>query len=250
MSASAISETTRRLRIFWPAAVPEVLVPSFSMPCRSCFKDCIAGIRPQKMPARKLTASVKLSTQPLRFVDFMLGRSEGTKAAIRRSPAAARKRPSVPPRSERTVLSVRSCPSRRERFAPSAIRRAISFCRAALRASSKFTMLAQATSSTKPTAPKSTNNATRIFAAEASSIGFTSMPQFLCVSGKAWSSWRFSASSSACACAMVTPGFRRATMLNSWWRWLVKSSPYWLTGIQMSVAGAIRNSAGRTPTRM
>jgi hypothetical protein len=53
----------------------------------------------------------------------------------------------------RTMLSMRSCRTTRQRDAPSAMRTAISRERCAERASSRFATFAQAMSSTKPTAP-------------------------------------------------------------------------------------------------
>ena len=67
----------------------------------------------------------------------------------------------MPPASETRMLSVSSCLSRRSRVAPRAVRTAISFERAAARASSRLATLAQAMRSTNPTAPRSTSSAGR-----------------------------------------------------------------------------------------
>jgi hypothetical protein len=60
------------------------------------------------------------------------------------------------------ALSVRSWRTSRSREAPSALRMAISFPRAAARDSSRLATLAQAISRTKPTAPSSTSRAGRM----------------------------------------------------------------------------------------
>ena len=67
--------------------------------------------------------------------------------------------PIAPPTIDSIRLSASSWRSSRLRLAPIAVRMAISFCRAAARASSRLAMLAHAISSTKPTAPSSTSSA-------------------------------------------------------------------------------------------
>ena len=69
--------------------------------------------------------------------------------------------------------SVSICATSRRRPAPSAVRIAISFCRAAVRASSRFDRLAQTISMTTPTAPASTQSARRIRPLTWSASGFT-----------------------------------------------------------------------------
>ena len=70
---------------------------------------------------------------------------------LQQSPQASSS-PSAPPASESSKLSVSSWRSRRIRDAPSALRIATSLCRAMARESSRFATLAQAISSTSPTA--------------------------------------------------------------------------------------------------
>jgi len=67
--------------------------------------------------------------------------------------------PSPPPAAAITTLSVSNCRTRRIRLAPRAVRSAISLRRDAARASSRLATLAQAMSSTTPTAPSNTNSA-------------------------------------------------------------------------------------------
>ena len=77
------------------------------------------------------------------------------------------------PPDESTRPSVSIWPSSRFRPAPSAMRIAISLCRAAVRASSRFDRLAQTISITIPTAPASTQTASRILPLTCSDNGLT-----------------------------------------------------------------------------
>ncbi len=65
----------------------------------------------------------------------------------------ARATPTTHPAMESARLSARNCANKRQREAPSEARTATSFWRVVARASSRFATLAQAISSTKPTAP-------------------------------------------------------------------------------------------------
>ena len=69
--------------------------------------------------------------------------------------------PTMPPIAESTRLSISSCARSLARLAPIAVRTAISFCREAARASSRFATFADAMSSTQPTAANSTTSAVR-----------------------------------------------------------------------------------------
>ena len=86
----------------------------------------------------------------------------GRSQTSRSLPHDAISRPMAPPAIASMALSVSSCRMRRRRPAPSAARIAISDCRDAARASIRFATLAQAISSTRPTAPSSTSSAVRV----------------------------------------------------------------------------------------
>ena len=82
--------------------------------------------------------------------------------ASARVPAMASTNPTIAPLHESTIPSVSICATSRHRPAPSAVRIAISFWRAAVRASSRFDRFAHTISITMPTAPASTQTARRI----------------------------------------------------------------------------------------
>ena len=92
------------------------------------------------------------------------------------TPHTASSSPSAPPASERITHSVSSWRTSRPRPAPSAARTAISDSRAAARASSRLATLAQAMSSTKPTAPSRTSTERRMSPTIASCSGYVVMP--------------------------------------------------------------------------
>jgi hypothetical protein len=90
-----------------------------------------------------------------------------------------------------------------------AVRSAISRCRAAALASSRLATLAQAISSTKPTAPHSTRSAGRRSPTICSEIGVRRTEKPLSVCGKSFARRWQMASSSALAAAMPMPGRSR-----------------------------------------
>ena len=69
-----------------------------------------------------------------------------------------------------------NCRVKRNRVAPSAPRKAISFSRAAVRANIRFATFAHAISSTNPTAPSSTHKGARISPVNISFSGITLTP--------------------------------------------------------------------------
>ncbi len=108
----------------------------------------------------------------------------------------------------------------RPRPAPSDRRTAISFCRAAARASSRFATLAHAISSTRPTIVISTPPALTMLSRKpglivacASGTSVTLRPWFSF--GYSCSSWRAIVFRFASACCTETPGFSRPVMLNT-----------------------------------
>ncbi len=104
--------------------------------------------------------------------------------------------------------SVSICASSRRRPAPSAVRIAISFCREAVRASSRLERLAQTMSITIPTAAASTHTAVRMRPPIWSASGFT-LPCRPFRSGCSFVICCASVRISACAAAADTPGFSR-----------------------------------------
>ena len=82
-------------------------------------------------------------------------------ATSRSRPAAASAKPRAPPKSASSVLSVSSWRTSRPRPAPSAARIASSRLRRSMRDSIRLATLAQAISSTQPTAPSSTSSVGR-----------------------------------------------------------------------------------------
>ena len=114
---------------------------------RRCEPEHDAGAETDRGEERE-DARVHRELDPVRFPD--VGRREVEQLDRRPPPAPAR---SSPPISESSTLSTSSCRTMRQRVAPSDTRTDISRARAAERASIRFATLAQAISSTKPTAP-------------------------------------------------------------------------------------------------
>ena len=169
---------------------------------------CQAGTRPKTRPVTIETPSVKASVQPSTAMSAARGRSGGAIAATARTPNAARARPTTLLRPESSRLSTSSWRTIWNRVAPSARRTAISDCRVAARASSMCATLAQAISSTKPTATSSTVRPSRVWPTTRSLSGTTCTLRL--VSGYAASRRRVTTSTSAWAEAGLTPGFSRA----------------------------------------
>ncbi len=158
--ARATSVTTSAERR--PPPWCEVLTPSLSMPCTPGRVACSAGAKPKSRPSRRVIPPVKASTAPSMPMASILGRLIGLEATSALIARYAMPSPAAPPTAESNTLSVSSCRASRQRPAPIAVRIAISRCRAVARASSRLARLAQAISSTKPTAPMSTSSAGRI----------------------------------------------------------------------------------------
>ena len=115
---------------------------------------CHAGARPKSTPESTQAVSVKSSTGTLSRTSTSDGRRPGgITARIARIAAAARPTPSAPPTSASSTLSVSNCRTMVRPDAPSARRIASSRWRAVPRARSRLATLAQAISSTNPTAP-------------------------------------------------------------------------------------------------
>ena len=113
---------------------------------------CSAGASPNSRPVKVESASVKTSSRTSKVAAIhppvaSAGRMRSSALVVHTETS----RPSRPPASAMTRLSVRSCRSRERRAAPRASRMAISRRREAARASSRLATLAQAISSTSPT---------------------------------------------------------------------------------------------------
>ena len=150
------------------------------------------------------TTKVNASTAPSTAVSSRRGTSAGPERddeLHRRRRRAPRR--TAPPASESTRFSVSHCATRRPRPAPSARRIAVSRRRDVARASSRFDTFAHAISSTRPTAPTSTSSAGFVSPTTASCTPASRTRQPLFVSGYAASSCALSASTSACAAAML-----------------------------------------------
>ena len=172
------------------------------------------------MPVTTATSSVKTRTRQsgLTASPMSIGSGGRTRETSADKPTASGSA-SAPPTSASSKLSVSSCRMRRVRAAPSAARRAISRCRPAARASIRFARLAQATTSTSPTAATSSRPAGAIVASRSglmrtSLVGTTAMRSFPILSGNSSPSRRTRPSNSARTWAVVTPGFMRPLSCN------------------------------------
>ena len=158
-SASANSEPTRSMRRRErPGPSVEPRSPSRSDSPASRRDSCSAGRRPKAIPVKRDTPSAKANTRPSMPIVSTRGMLEGLSATSTRIPQAASPSPAAPPASASARLSVRNWRTSRERLAPSAVRTATSFWRAAARASSMWATLAQAIRRTNATAPSSTRS--------------------------------------------------------------------------------------------
>ena len=138
--ASAISLTTiaaRARRCFDP--LPVRPPPSLSIAVRSARDDCHAGSDPKRRPVAidtiRVNSSTRQSRPTLEPSSPMRGRPAVLTASSARIPTKPNAQPSVPPRSDSTMLSVRSWRAMRRRDPPSALRSATSRSRAVARAS-------------------------------------------------------------------------------------------------------------------
>ena len=124
---------------------------------------------------------------------------------------------------------------------------ATSVARREPRASNRLATLAQAMSSTASTAPNSTSRVGRIWPRMTSVIGSTNTPR-AAFSGYMSSSRVARPVISSCACATVTPGFRRAICPTLWRERGLEVGPS-CNGTHRSVAG-IESEASRPTTPM
>ena len=152
-SESAISAATSRLRRRCCPPPAPLRPPSFSVSFKSGFEASSAGAVPNTKPVNSEHAAVNPNTRPSRSNFIQKGMSMGIALSSRSSPHSASTNPSAPLIKPSSKLSVSSCRKMRLRFAPSAARIAISFCRAVARASNRLATFTQAINNTKPTTP-------------------------------------------------------------------------------------------------
>ena len=153
-TASATSDTTRALRSSLPGrpAVPP-RPPSVRAAFRFTPDARIAGRIPNRIPVASEAPKANTKSRASNRASWSLGMLSGPSRAASSVAPRASTSPAAPPASDRIVLSARSCPAMRPRVAPMAARTASSFRRPVPRASSKLATLAQAISSSNPTAP-------------------------------------------------------------------------------------------------
>ncbi len=213
--ARATSSTTSTARVlFCRNPLPERPLPSLRVVLRSSREAWSAGMSPNRMPvaidSAIVNARTRQSTVTTEPFSPTRGRPAVFTASSARIPAVPRSRPSAPPANDSMRLSVSSCRMMRPRPAPMAARTAISRLRVVARASSRFATFAQAMSSTKLTAPSSSQSVGRTFATSASRSGSAlknvSRPSAL---GNLRVYSAAETFSRACACSRVTPRLSR-----------------------------------------
>ena len=137
----------------WTALDPRP--PSFSVGAKCTFVARHAGATPKTIPVKNDNPMVKTRTRQL---------SDGSNARMPRPPQSltaskpffiqnAKRIPSRPPTTESRTLSVNNCLIKRQRLAPRAKRKLISFWRDAARDNRRFATFAHAINSTRPTTP-------------------------------------------------------------------------------------------------
>ena len=189
---------------------------SFSAGTRSPFADRSAGPTPKSSADSAATPKANSTTRgPGDVSTVSVSRDETASTDDNQSFAACWTiKPSAPPHSASSRLSVSSCRTMRARDAPSARRTDTSWTRAAARASERLATLAHASRNSAPT-PANSNCVRRVNSRR--SPGSRPAPAatcqpFLSFSGYACSRWSM-APTSPRACSSVTPGFRRATSM-------------------------------------
>ena len=152
-SANSITTSARRSR-FRPLAIDRP--PSLIASARLARAACQAGAQPASTPASAQTPSANNSTGTLRVISVSDGSVySGIRATIASSWIDANSAPTTPPANASTRLSISSCRAMAPFVAPRAERMASSRCRALPRARRRLATLAQAISSRKHTAARS-----------------------------------------------------------------------------------------------
>ena len=147
-----------RLKRECPPTTPRAFV--LMAACGSTRVPRSAGAIPNNNPVNSATTMVKERTRAstVRSRNARVP-NDGKNPNRTPHPHFANSAPNAAPANERRRLSVRNWRIKRARSAPRAMRIAISRCRDAARARSRFATLAQAIKSTNPTTPISTSSA-------------------------------------------------------------------------------------------
>src|ERR1022692_636995 len=172
---------------------------------------CHVGAMPNSRPVSSVASSVNpaIRASKSRVIDTGSVSSDSHAGAARKITSASRM-PAAPPIADSSTLSVSSCRRMRAGLPPNDARTAISRVRPTPRASSRFAMLAQAISSTKPATAASIRDVIRRSRpTSACRSGSTVMPQPLLVSGAMRAMFSAIGAMPARACSNVTPGFKR-----------------------------------------
>ena len=257
-TAGDISATTRTPRVR-PTRMPvdPRSPPSFSASPRLAPARCSAGARPKRTPVTTPMPAVKPSSRQSRIDrsngasarSAARGRSPGLSAMSACAPHTPMPSPIAAPADDSSMLSTSTWRMMSPRPAPMAARIAISFCRAADRASRRFATFAQAISRTSATAPSSTSSAGRASRTRCSCIASTltvSVRSIHC--GVARRNSSPSSFISARAVSIVMPAFKRAATLRKCpWFALLGSG---CSGRKTSALGSGRNRSDRMPTTM
>src|SRR5215467_5367191 len=114
---------------------------------------------PNATAETKLKRNVYATARPSKRISRSRGSVAGPADTSSRTPPQARARPTAPPTSDSSTLSAMKYRAMPARPAPSARRTATSRWRASDRTRNRFAMLAQATSSTRPTEPSTIHRA-------------------------------------------------------------------------------------------
>ena len=210
--AKATSATTSALRTHArcrPSVEPRAA--SLSALVSAVPRSWSAGASPNTIPVAIAIARVKVNAVRSVCTSCSSGMLTASSRASARVPATANTSPRSAPLHDSTMPSVSSCASRRRRPAPRAVRIATSFCRVAVRARSRLERLAQTISITIPTAPASTQTASRTRPLTCSASGLT-LPWKPLRSGCSATIWPAIVLISARACSTVTPGLSRPIM--------------------------------------
>ena len=204
--------TTSVLRVRIRAPPADSRAPSFSESCTFPRTASSAGAKPKISPAKTEIPKLNACTGPLSEISSRRGMCGGLSNFSAATPQRAKSSPSAQPNSASSTLSVRSCRRIRVRPAPSAHRIPISRWRTDARPSSRFATFAHTITRTNPTAPRRASSVGRTGPAISSCSGttFTVWPAF--VVGYISVKCRAIVFISACARAVVTPAFNRATM--------------------------------------
>ena len=125
----------------------------------------------RRAPSRSTAPIVNATTRTSSVTSDTPGRLAVSTAGTARSTQFAISSPSAPPARASSRLSTSSIWNSRWRDAPSATRTPISRCRATARLRNRLATFAQATSSTRPTAPSRISNGRRTCPEISSSIG-------------------------------------------------------------------------------